>query len=72
MEATQYSRKLDTMGRIMIPKPLREELGLVIGQEYNFFLSDDRQYLCIQCPGISEQKLEEARRIVEQYGLTQR
>lgn len=69
---TGYSRKLDTMGRIMLPKPLREQMGLIIGQEYNFFKFEDeqgRKFICIECPGIDEATLEEARRIVQKYGL---
>lgn len=72
MESTGYSRKLDTMGRIMLPKPLREQLRLVIGEEYEFFRYEDKDghtFLCIKCPEIDEATLEEARRIVQKYGM---
>ncbi len=47
-------------------------MGLITGQEYSFYtLEDDegRKFICIECPGIDEKTLEEARRIVEKYGL---
>lgn len=60
------------MGRIMLPKRLREELGLKEGTEYTFYTHEDEQgkkFLCIECPGISSATLEEARRLVKKYGL---
>lgn len=56
----------------MLPKPLREQLGLINGNEYEFYIHEDdegRKFLCIECPGIDEQTLAEARRIVEKYGM---
>lgn len=72
MEGTSYSRKLDGTGRIVIPKPLLERMGMIKGNEYNFFTHEEpngRKFICIECPGIDEQTLAEARRIVEKYGL---
>lgn len=72
MRITEYSRKLDTMGRIMLPKRLREKLGLIEGNEYTFYTheeDDGRKFLCIECPGIDQATLEEARRLVEKYGM---
>lgn len=72
MESTGFTRKMDAMGRFVIPRKLREEMGLMTGQEYSFYtLEDDegRKFICIECPGIDEQTLEEARRIVQKYGM---
>lgn len=72
MESTKYSRKLDGTGRIVIPKRLLEQMGMIQGKEYSFFTHeepDGRKFVCIECPGIDEQTLAEARRIVEKYGL---
>lgn len=72
MESTNFSRKLDTMGRIMIPIKLREELGLTIGNEYDFFLHEEngRKYICIDCGNaVSADELEQARQLVKKYGL---
>lgn len=71
MESTGLTRKLDSTGRLVIPTKLREKMGLITGQEYSFYtLEDDegRKFICIECPGIDEKTLEEARRIVEKYG----
>lgn len=72
MQSTGYSRKLDSTGRLVIPTRLREQMGLVVGQEYSFYTMEDdegRKFICIECPGIDEKTLEEARRIVAKYGL---
>lgn len=72
IEETGYSRKLDTTGRLIIPTKLRDKMGLVIGQEYTFFTmeSDGRKFICIECPGIDEETLAEARRLVAKYGMS--
>ena len=47
-------------------------MGLEPGKEYSFYtLEDDtgRKFICIECPGIDQQTLEEARRIVAKYGM---
>ena len=69
MQATSFSRKLDGMGRIMIPKPLRLQMGLNSGIEYQFFLheQDGHRYVCIECPG-TDAKIEEAFLILKQAG----
>ena len=72
MQSTGYSRKLDSTGRLVIPTKLREQMGLETGQEYSFYTletDDGRKFICIECPGIDEQTLEEARRIVAKYGM---
>ena len=37
MKKTKYARKIDSMGRITIPIRLREELGLEIGEIYDYY-----------------------------------
>ena len=72
MESTGFSRKLDSTGRLVIPTKLREKMGMMTGKEYNFYVheaEDGRRFICIECPGIDEKTLEEARRIVEKYGM---
>ena len=52
MEKTKYARKVDAMGRITIPIRLREQVGIKIGEiyEYSIFEIDGSTYLCIECP----------------------
>lgn len=72
MRNTNYSRKLDKTGRLIIPSKLREEVGMIPGQEYSFSIltKDKHTYLCIDC-GIPEDKpsLEEAIKIVQESGM---
>lgn len=51
MEKTKYARKVDAMGRITIPIRLREEVGIEIGEIYEYFKLnfDGKNYLCIEC-----------------------
>lgn len=69
MQATTFSRKLDSMGRIIIPIRLREQMGLKNGIEYPFFIheQDGHRYICIECPG-SDAKIEEAFMVLKQAG----
>lgn len=72
MQETTYSRKLDTSGRLTIPTRLREEVGLVIGAEYHFFLHEEggRKYICIDCgPTITPEMLDKAMKIVQESGM---
>lgn len=71
MERTQYSRKLDGQGRIMIPIRLREQVGLEPGQELFFFTHehDGQKYLCIECPRDMVKELAEARKFLEEHGF---
>lgn len=72
MESTGETRKLDNTGRIVIPTKLRDKMGLIAGKEYTFYTLEDeegRKFICIECPGIDEKTLEEARRIVQKYGM---
>lgn len=66
------TRKLDSVGRIVVPKKLREQLRLISGVEYQFFLheEDDHQYLCLQCSGPSPEELEAARDMLEKRGYS--
>lgn len=72
MDSTGFARKLDAMGRIIIPARLREKMGMKIGETYELYTTYDEEgtrYICIKCPAISEKMLEEARTIVEMYNL---
>lgn len=71
MEITKFSRKMDGMGRITIPTRLREQMGLKIGEEYDFFLHEEggERFIAISCGFIPQKELEEARELVKRYGM---
>ncbi len=71
MKETGYNRKLDTSGRIMIPSRLRDQLGLIPGQEYYFFTHEENghHFICIDVGTTSEMTLEQAKQILQQNGL---
>ena len=52
MILTDFSRKVDNMGRITIPIRLREKMGIEIGESYSYSIyeEDGKSYLCIECP----------------------
>lgn len=62
----KYSRKLDSLGRIIIPAKLREDLGMQLGQEYEFGVRqiDGRNYLVIDC-GIPDEEYLKAMKIIQ-------
>lgn len=70
MIATKHMRRLDSLGRLVIPIKLREKLGLDAGFECNFFTHEEngKMYLCIECPE-QETDLQRALKIIEQNGL---
>ena len=70
MTNTNLMRRVDSLGRLVIPIKLREKLGLETGFECNFFTHEDngKTYLCIECPE-QETDLQRALKIIEKNGL---
>ena len=70
MTNTNLMRRVDSLGRLVIPIKLREKLGLETGIEGNFFTHEDngKTYLCIECPE-QETDLQKALKIIEKNGL---
>lgn len=70
MRETEYSRRLDSSGRLVIPSKLREELQMEIGDEYNFYIHEHegRTYLCVECFR-KENEIEKAKRILREAGF---
>lgn len=71
MVETQYARRLDTSGRLVIPIRLREELGLTVGDVYQFFKyeANGKTYLCIECPE-QETEIQKAIKLLQANGMT--
>ena len=70
MRATEYSRKLDSSGRLVIPSALRQVLDLRTGDVcfYHIHEEDGKTYLCIECPR-QENEIERAKRILRETGF---
>jgi len=70
MKATEYARKIDSTGRLIIPSHLREQLDIRTGDVMDFFIHEDggRTFLCIECPRI-ENQIEKAKRILRENGI---
>jgi bifunctional DNA-binding transcriptional regulator/antitoxin component of YhaV-PrlF toxin-antitoxin module len=70
MRATEYSRRLDASGRLVVPSKLREELRMETGDEYCFFIHEQngKTYLCVECFR-KEDEIERAKRILREAGI---
>ena len=70
MERTEYSRKMDSGGRVVVPVQLREKLDLRQGDEIAFFLHEHegKTFLCIECPRV-EDEITKAKRVLREAGL---
>lgn len=70
MEKTEYSRKMDSGGRVVVPVQLRDKLDLRPGDEIVFYLHEHegKTYLCVECPRV-ENEIEKAQRILREAGL---
>lgn len=70
MEKTEYSRKMDSGGRVVVPVQLRDKLDLRPGDEIVFYLHEyeGKTYLCVECPRV-ENEIEKAQRILREAGL---
>lgn len=68
MTKTEYSRKIDNVGRLVIPSKLRLLLGIEPDKDYDFYVHEmeGKKYLCI-CTGDAE--LKKAMNKVRSAGL---
>lgn len=50
IKPTEYQRKVDKIGRLVIPSKLRNHLGIEPDKEYDFFIIEDsnRKFLAIE------------------------
>ena len=70
MKQTEYSRKVDSNGRIIIPAQLRDELDIRPSDTLDFFIHehDNRTFLCVECFRV-EDEIERAKRILKEAGI---
>ena len=70
LQQTEYARRLDSSGRLVIPSKLRDELNIQTGDMFDFFVheQDGKKYLCIECYRL-ENEIEKAKRVLREAGL---
>ena len=70
MVHTEYARKVDTNGRVIIPSQLRDQLDIRPGDAMEFFIHEEngKTYLCIECYRV-EDEIEKAKRILREAGI---
>jgi transcriptional pleiotropic regulator of transition state genes len=71
MKATGYVRKLDSLGRIVLPKSLRRQLNIKEGDSIEMFVDDQGNVVldkyiprCTFCEGSSENMIEYKGKII--------
>ena len=69
MTSTQCTRRLDSLGRIVIPSKLRERYDIQSDKEYAFYFhqQEGKKYLCIEI-GTAESEIEKAKELLEKAG----
>lgn len=70
MRQTEYSRRMDTSGRIVVPARLREDLKMATGDDLTFFIHemDGRTFLCVEAVNL-ENEIDRAKRILREAGI---
>lgn len=71
MKATGYVRKLDSLGRIVLPKSLRRQLNIKEGDSIEMFVDDQGNVVldkyiprCTFCEGSSDNMVEYKGKII--------
>ena len=69
MIKTQYARRIDSVGRLLIPAPLRKELDLKDDEIYDFYIHEEngKSFLCIEC-GSRDSEIQRAKELLERHG----
>ena len=70
MKATGIVRKIDEMGRIVIPKEMRNHLNIAVGDPIEFF-TDDEQHIIMRKYKINDDLTESVcglKNLLDSYG----
>lgn len=71
MRATGIIRRVDDLGRIVIPKSIREQLSIEAGEPLELFIESEKQMVCFQKVNeetVVERSLKaDLRRILDRY-----
>lgn len=71
IKKTEFARKVDTNGRVIIPSDLRDELDIRPGDLLDFCIyehQDGRTFLAFECAR-AESEISRARRILREAGI---
>lgn len=70
MKKTDYSRKIDGAGRIVVPSKLRDYLHMSENDMLDFYIFevDGRTFLAVECQGL-ESDVDRAKRILRENGI---
>lgn len=70
MRQTDYARKVDSNGRVIIPSQLRDQLDIRPGDALDFYIHEEggRTFLCFECFRV-EDEIEKAKRILREAGI---
>ena len=66
------TRKVDSLGRVSIPKSMRDRLDINTNDEVEFYLlnaDDGEQYVCLTNHKFSANRYEEAAKVLVELGL---
>jgi AbrB family looped-hinge helix DNA binding protein len=70
MKQTEYSRKVDSNGRVIIPSQLRDLLDIRPGDVLEYYTHEEngRTFLCFECQRAGDE-IERAKRILREAGI---
>jgi len=70
MKQTEYARRVDSSGRIIIPSQLRDQLDIRPGDILDFHIHEEngKTFLCVECARV-EDEIERAKRILREAGV---
>lgn len=65
------TRKLDSLGRVSIPKSMRDRLGLKDGDEVEFYMlrDGDNNYVALGKNGMTDLRYLRAAEVLDELGL---
>ena len=74
MISENITRKLDSLGRITLPKGLRARLGVVDGAELEIFTHrfEGKDYICLTTVGTEEDQIQDLMNAMELKGVSVR
>lgn len=71
MKSLNMERKMDDVGRVSVPKPIRDKYNIETGLQYPLFTYTDkngRLYICIQTNYFDLSEMERAAKVLEKIG----